>query len=96
MLALVFVFTSDLRIETAEEMFCKIYGLTAVEARLTAILADGKSVNEACELLDITQNTARTHLKRVFSKTDTNRQTELVKLVINGPASLRLDSSSYP
>jgi len=87
-LAIVFVYDPDGHTHTAEEVLCEIYGLTSAETRLTAILADGKSLNEACEMLAITQNTARTHLKRIFSKTDTNRQTELVKLVIKSNASL--------
>lgn len=87
-LAIVFVHDPDDRTHTVEQILCQTYGLTSAEAHLTAILADGKSLNETCEILAITQNTARTHLKRVFSKTYSNRQTELVKLVIRSNASL--------
>jgi DNA-binding CsgD family transcriptional regulator len=38
----------------------------------------GKSIEEAAEQLFISPHTARTHLKRIFMKTDTHRQTELV------------------
>jgi DNA-binding CsgD family transcriptional regulator len=36
--------------------------------------------------MEITVNTARTHLKRVFAKTDTSRQTELLKLLSGFPS----------
>jgi DNA-binding CsgD family transcriptional regulator len=71
-----------------------MYGLTAAEAKIAAILGQGNSLNEACRTLSIKQNTARTHLKRIFSKTDTNRQSELVKLILNSPANLRVDNLS--
>jgi DNA-binding CsgD family transcriptional regulator len=53
------------------------------------LLAEGKSFAEACVEMAITDNTGRTHLKRIFSKTDTNRQSALVKLILNGPANIR-------
>ncbi len=37
----------------------------------------------------IKPNTARTHLKHIFSKTETNRQSELVTLILNGPGRMR-------
>lgn len=92
--ASIFIYDPDAQILTNEALLCQFYGLTLAEAHLTAILAEGKSLNEACDLLTVTQNTARTHLKRIFSKTDTNRQTELVKLVIAGMATRVIDHQS--
>jgi DNA-binding CsgD family transcriptional regulator/PAS domain-containing protein len=56
-------------------------GLSRQEATLAALLARGRSVAEAADELGITVGTARTHLKRIFSKTDTHRQAELVRLL---------------
>lgn len=36
-------------------------------------------MTQAAEELQVTRNTARTHLERVFSKTGTSRQAELVR-----------------
>lgn len=65
-----------------------IYGLTRTEARLAAHLAHGKSLADYCVANAVTANTARTHLKRVFEKTGTRRQGQLVSLLSQSPASL--------
>ncbi len=88
-LALVFVFDPEIRPATEEDILRRIYSLTPAEARLTALIAQGLSTKEASEALNVTENTVRTHLKRIFSKTDTNRQGDLVNLVLNGPANLK-------
>jgi len=64
----------------------ELYGLTAAEAQIVSMLVAGKSVNEICSDLDISISTARTHLKHIFTKTDTERQRDVVRLVLSGPA----------
>ena len=59
-----------------------LFGLTRAEARLTAALAAGKSVEEVALESSVSLNTARTHLKSVLTKTGTSRQGELVALVL--------------
>ena len=66
----------------AEELLRSLFALTPAEARLALSVADGLSPADAAEQLGITVQTARTHLKRVFHKTATTRQAELVKLVL--------------
>lgn len=58
------------------------FQLTAAEARLAARLAHGDSLQECARVLGITKATARTHLSRLFAKTDTSRQAELVRLLV--------------
>ncbi|MDA9984139.1 hypothetical protein N9E29_03445 [Porticoccaceae bacterium] len=58
-----------------------IFGVTLAEARLTLKLLEGLSLTAAAEALGVSRNTARTQLSSVFSKTDLNSQTQLVKLV---------------
>ena len=58
------------------------YGCTAREAALALTLAQGRTLAEAAGTLGISIHTARTHLKRVFRKTGTKRQTELLRLVL--------------
>jgi len=60
------------------------YQLTDAEIGLALLLAKGHSMKEIAKLLRITQNTARTHLKRIFGKTSTNRQSSLVRLILAG------------
>lgn len=63
-----------------------IYGLTRTEARLTVHLARGESLADYCVANAVTANTARTHLKRIFEKTGTRRQAQLVSLLSQSPA----------
>ena len=54
------------------------FGLTASEARVAMLLAGGATLKEIGDLLSVTRNTLKTHLRRIFLKTDTKRQAELV------------------
>ena len=58
-----------------------VFGLTGSEVRLAIHLAAGLSLTQAADLSGITSETARSQLKMVFSKTNTNRQAELVALL---------------
>lgn len=66
----------------AEDVLREVFHLTAREARLATAIASGNTPDEAAALLGMTVGTARTHLKRVFYKTATTRQAELVRLVL--------------
>jgi DNA-binding CsgD family transcriptional regulator len=76
--ALMKIYDQDLGLVVNERALSALYGLTKGEAVLAARLAQGKSIEEAAAELFISAHTARTHLKRIFMKTDTHRQTELV------------------
>ncbi|MDD3799027.1 MAG: helix-turn-helix transcriptional regulator [Novosphingobium sp.] len=60
----------------------QFFGFTAAEARLSVELASGRSLDEAAHALGIRRNTARAHLRSIFSKANVSRQTELVRLLI--------------
>jgi DNA-binding CsgD family transcriptional regulator len=66
----------------------RFYELTPAEARLTAALIAGETVHEFAERTDISEATARTQLKSVFAKTDTRRQSDLMRVIVTGPAML--------
>jgi DNA-binding CsgD family transcriptional regulator/PAS domain-containing protein len=57
------------------------YGLTAAETRMLECVASGATLGEAAEMLDISANTAKTHLAHIFSKTGVTRQADLIALV---------------
>jgi DNA-binding CsgD family transcriptional regulator len=76
--ALVTVYDEENSVQVDESVLRKLYGLTRGEAALAVILLKGKSIEDAAAELFISPHTARTHLKRIFMKTDTHRQTELV------------------
>lgn len=58
-----------------------LYGLTPAETRLALLVGQGLAPRVAADQLGIAWNTARVHLARVFSKTSTSRQPELVRLL---------------
>ena len=57
------------------------FGLTARESQLSEQLAAGGSLEEVAAKLDITDGTARTHVKNIFSKLDLSRQADLIYLL---------------
>jgi DNA-binding CsgD family transcriptional regulator len=59
---------------------CEFYQMTPAEARLTALIVRGHSLLAAAAELHISKNTARTHMKRIYMKTETHRQVDLVRL----------------
>lgn len=88
-LALIVITDPEQRSEKAEQVLRGFYGLTHAEVRLATMLADGSSLTEASQILGVSMNTVRTHLKHIFAKTGTKRQGEIIKLIAAGPASLR-------
>ena len=57
----------------------ELYELTPAEERLLDLILDGSGLFEAAEQLGVSRNTARTHMKRIYAKTGTRRQAELVR-----------------
>lgn len=60
---------------------CTLFGLTATEGSIATMIAQGMSLREIAERKSISYETVRTHLRSIFSKTDTRRQAELAKLL---------------
>lgn len=58
-----------------------LFGLTQAETYLANALAAGKELDEIALAKGCTRNTLRNQLKVIFSKTDTHRQAELVRLL---------------
>ncbi|HUR33948.1 MAG TPA: helix-turn-helix transcriptional regulator [Vicinamibacterales bacterium] len=71
--------------------FQRVFGLSAAETRVAAALLDGESLDRLADRLCISRNTARTHLRRLFAKTATARQSDLVRVLLGAHAPLRFD-----
>ena len=63
-----------------DNVLAPLFDLTAAEARVLALLVAGKTLSEAAGELGVRTSTAKTHLLRLFEKTDTHRQSDLVRL----------------
>jgi len=61
---------------------CNIYQLTNAESRLSYFLVTGLTLRDAAAAMKIRDATARSYLKQIFSKTSTNRQADLVRLML--------------
>lgn len=75
-------------IQPSQEVVRRLFGLTRMEASLALLLAEGLTLDEAAEQLNVMRNTARTHLRSIFCKTGVTRQTMLVRLLLNSVISL--------
>ncbi|MGE0746804.1 MAG: helix-turn-helix transcriptional regulator [Rhodospirillales bacterium] len=89
--AAVFIADPERSFELSHERLRRLYALTRAEGQVAACLADGKRLDEAAAELGITLNTARSHLKRIFVKTGTERQGELTQLLQSLLGKIRLD-----
>jgi DNA-binding CsgD family transcriptional regulator len=72
------------------ESIARRCGLTRAETNLLDSILSGTGLQHAADQLGVTQATARTHLQRVFAKTGTGRQAELVNLVMTSTPPLTL------
>lgn len=59
----------------------QLLGLTPAESKAAALVGHGLGPREAANELGISENSIRTYLKRVYSKLDLSRQSELAVLV---------------
>jgi DNA-binding CsgD family transcriptional regulator/PAS domain-containing protein len=65
------------------EAFARLYKLTGGELRVLMSLAQGLGGKEAADFLGIGEPTMRSHLQRIFAKTNTARQADLLRLLQN-------------
>lgn len=66
----------------SDDVMHALYRLTPAEARLVRLLVRGVSLRAAARQFDVSLETVRTRLKRVFQKTATSGQSELVAVVL--------------
>lgn len=82
----VFVRDTEGKVDPPVRLAQQLFHLTPAETALAIQLANGLSLEEAAEVLNIKRNTARAHLRSIFSKTGVRRQTELVRIFLNSVA----------
>lgn len=68
-----------------QQLLVQIYGLTAAEARVMALLCAGYDAKDIGQSLGVKPSTIKSHLARLFAKTGTGRQAELIRLAANLP-----------
>jgi DNA-binding CsgD family transcriptional regulator/PAS domain-containing protein len=78
--AAIFVSTAGSPKPAPEAALAALFDLTPAEARLFAALAGGGTLTDTAATLGIGVGTAKTHLLRLFAKTNTSRQGDLLRL----------------
>jgi DNA-binding CsgD family transcriptional regulator/PAS domain-containing protein len=79
--AALFVRKAALDVSSPPETIARLYKLTPTELRVLLAIVEVGGVPEVAEALGMGEATVKTHLHRLFAKTETTRQAELVKLV---------------
>jgi len=85
----VFVVDPEAGAPAVAEILEDLYSLTHSEAEIVRLMSAGQSLEDVARARGITMHTARSHLKRAFSKTGTSRQGELVRLIVSGVGAIR-------
>lgn len=70
----------QIRAQRLRERYC----LTMQEVRVAVLVAEGHTVQEIANRLEVTVFTIRAHLRNIFAKTAVNRQAALVRIVLAG------------
>lgn len=80
-LALIFLTPWAAADAPAESDLGELFGLSPAQRRIALALFEGRAPHEIGEHLGITQNTMKTHVRRLFAKLGISRQTELMRLL---------------
>jgi len=71
------------------EAIALLYGLTTAERNVLEHVADSHSPQETADHLGVSVNTVKTHLQKIFAKTNTSRQADLVRLIARSTAPVK-------
>ncbi|QNE07408.1 helix-turn-helix transcriptional regulator [Croceicoccus marinus] len=76
------IFDPEQDLSAIMEAVCDLYGLSHRETQLACALVAGDCIKMAAKRLGVQDQTARSYLKQIFAKTETNRQTDLLQLLL--------------
>jgi DNA-binding CsgD family transcriptional regulator len=79
--AAVFVQKAGIELPSPVELVAKLHGLTPGELRVLLGIVENDNIQQVAEALGLSQATVKTHLRRVYEKTGTRGQVDLVKLI---------------
>lgn len=85
---MLFISESNIERQIDVPVLQELYGLTRTESQLAAALFAGDALTAAAKSLDISINTAKTLLRRIFHKCEVQSQGELLQLLALGPRTL--------
>jgi DNA-binding CsgD family transcriptional regulator len=80
--ALLLIVDPEQEPEPATALLRRLFGLTRTEAEVAVRIVRGADLKEIAQELSVSLATVRTHLQHVFDKTDSHRQSELVRRLL--------------
>jgi DNA-binding CsgD family transcriptional regulator len=83
--AIIYVSDPEQIHKLTSKTFYQLYKLTPAEARVMVELTNGFNREQIAEQLDIGIDAVHAHLQKIFKKTGTHRQAELINLIRNSP-----------
>jgi len=81
--AIALVIDSSHKQRPTQDILRALFGLTPAECRVALLLGDGRAPKEIAGMIGVTADTVRSQIKSIFAKTGVNRQTDLVRLLLN-------------
>jgi DNA-binding CsgD family transcriptional regulator len=79
--ALLVIHDPNVQASIPQEIVAKLFGLTPMEVSLLVALSERRTLRQYSDDHRVTYHTARTHLRNVFAKTNTSKQSDLVRLM---------------
>ncbi len=80
-IAAIFVTPATSQSESPDAALAALFNLTPTEARVLSKIAAGSTLADVAKTLNTRASTVKTHLLKIFAKTGTHRQVDLVRLV---------------
>jgi DNA-binding CsgD family transcriptional regulator len=88
-----FIINTDQKVQIDAHALSRLFHLTAAEARIATLIANGARLDDVAVELDISLNTVRTHLRHIFEKTGVERQADLIHLLLRALVAIRAPHS---
>lgn len=83
--AVVFISDPLRRQHVPGDILASLFGLTPAESQVAVHLAQGNRLEEIAIRLRVSQTTIAYHMRNLYQKTGTNRQADLIALILSGP-----------
>ena len=81
--AVAFITDPTQRQRPRQDVLRAMFGLTPAECRVALLLGDGHAPRKIADMIGVTDNTVRSQIKSIFSKTGVKRQGELIGLLLS-------------
>lgn len=92
--AIAYIFDPRVKVETTEQLVGRMFGLTNAEARTMLSMVQGETTNQIADKYGLSIETIRTYVKRILQKTGCQKQSDVIRIVVNSPAWLRHHAKS--